>query len=258
MSKQQTNRTSTNPESGWFGFRPVAASEKTGLVQGVFQRVASRYDVMNDVMSLGIHRLWKDDLVRQMAPRAGEVHLDVAGGTGDVALRVWRKTEGKAKITVCDLNPDMLAAGKKKALDQGVVRGIQWVHGNAEELPVASNSVDIYSIVFGLRNVTRIDVALAEAVRVLKPGGRFFCMEFSPGVDAGIKPLYDAYCLNILPVMGQVVANDRDAYQYLAESIQQFPTQDNLAKRMKKAGMDCISWRNLMGGLAVIHSGRKL
>jgi demethylmenaquinone methyltransferase/2-methoxy-6-polyprenyl-1,4-benzoquinol methylase len=213
---------------------------------------------MNDLMSGGLHRLWKDRLVKMMNPQAGQVILDVAGGTGDIALRCLKRTDGKAKITVCDINPAMLKAGKAKAIDHGVLSGIEWITGNAEELPVASRSVDIYCIGFGLRNVTHIDKALSEAARVLKPGGKFYCMEFSPGVRRELKPLYDRYCLGVLPWIGEFVAKDRKAYQYLAESIQQFPTQSALAKRMETAGLSQVKWLNLTGGIAVIHEGWKL
>jgi demethylmenaquinone methyltransferase/2-methoxy-6-polyprenyl-1,4-benzoquinol methylase len=193
-----------------------------------------------------------------MNPKPGQVILDVAGGTGDIALRCYRRTEGKAKITVCDINPAMLKEGRRKMLDKGILSGIDWITGNAEELPLPARSVDTYSIVFGLRNVTHIDKALAEATRVLKPGGRFFCMEFSPGVRKELKPFYDRYCLEILPLIGQFVAKDKDAYQYLAESIQQFPAQPALAKRMEKAGLSRAKWLNLTGGIAVIHEGWRL
>jgi len=202
--------------------------------------------------------LWKDTLVRRMNPKPGMTLLDVAGGTGDIALRLHRKTEGKAKIIVCDINPEMLEQGKIKALDSGVASGISFVEGNAEKLPFEDRSVNMYSIVFGLRNVTHIDKALSEAARVLKPGGRFFCMEFSPGVVPALKPLYETYCLNVLPLIGEIVAQDREAYQYLAESIMKFPKQEVLAKRMEKAGLDCVKWANLTGGIAVIHEAWRI
>jgi demethylmenaquinone methyltransferase/2-methoxy-6-polyprenyl-1,4-benzoquinol methylase len=224
----------------------------------VFSSVAGNYDLMNDLMSGGLHRLWKDILVRRMNPKAGQTLLDVAGGTGDIALRCYRRAEGKAKIIVCDINPDMLEQGKAKALDNGIISGLTWVTGNAEALPFADRSVDTYSIAFGLRNVTRIDLAMREAARVLKPGGRFFCMEFSPGVIPALRPLYEAYCVNVLPLLGEYVAKDRDAYQYLAESILKFPPQAELAKRMRKAGLASAKWTNLTGGIAVIHEGWRL
>lgn len=253
-----------NPESEWFGFKRVRAEEKTGMVQDVFASVAGNYDVMNDLMSGGLHRLWKDHLVSLMNPKAGQTILDVAGGTGDIALRCWKRAKAKADIIVCDLNPAMLEQGRAKAIDHGILPhpsshpSIQWITGNAEELPIPSRSIDTYSIAFGLRNVTRIDKALAEAERVLKPGGRFFCMEFSPGVTPALKPFYEQYCLHILPWLGEHVAKDRGAYQYLAESILRFPPQADLAARMEKAGLQQAKWINLTGGIAVIHSGWKI
>ncbi len=248
----------SNPESEWFGFRQVKAQEKTGLVSRVFSSVAGNYDLMNDLMSVGLHRLWKDSLVRRMKPKPGMTLLDVAGGTGDIALRLRRATKAKAKIIVCDINPEMLAHGKAKAVDKGILTGIEWVTGNAEHLPFPDRSVDMYSIAFGLRNVTHIDKALREAARVLKPGGRFFCMEFSPGVFLPLKPLYEMYCLNVLPLLGECVAKDREAYQYLAESILKFPPQDKLAKRMESAGLAQAKWTNLSAGIAVIHEAWQL
>jgi demethylmenaquinone methyltransferase/2-methoxy-6-polyprenyl-1,4-benzoquinol methylase len=247
----------SNPESEWFGFRRVRPSEKTGLVREVFSSVAGRYDLMNDLMSAGLHRLWKNALVRRMDPQPGMGCLDVAGGTGDIAIRLYRHANGQAKITVCDINPEMLAQGKAKALDQGIVKGMKWVEGNAESLPFRDKSMDMYSIVFGLRNVTHIDKALKEAARVLKPGGRFFCMEFTSGVDPALKPLYETYCLNVMPLLGEFVAQDRSAYQYLAESILKFPTQPDLAKRIEKAGLKKVKWTNLTAGIAVIHEATR-
>ena len=247
-----------NPEAEWFGFRHVNPEEKTGLVRDVFASVASRYDLMNDLMSAGMHRLWKNHLVDLMNPKPGQVLLDVAGGTGDIAFRCYRRTRGEAQISVCDINPAMLEQGKAKMVDHGILSGINWITGNAEELPIASNSVNTYSIAFGLRNVTRIDKALAEAARVLRPGGKFFCMEFSPGVTQKLKPLYDRYCQSVLPILGEWVANDRESYKYLAESIHKFPLQTVLAQRMEKAGLSQVKWLNLTGGVAVIHSGWKL
>jgi demethylmenaquinone methyltransferase/2-methoxy-6-polyprenyl-1,4-benzoquinol methylase len=248
----------SDPESEWFGFRRVDPDEKAGLVGRVFSSVAGNYDLMNDLMSGGLHRLWKDTLVRRMHPKPGQTLLDVAGGTGDVALRCHRRTSGKANIIVCDINPAMLEKGKAKALDQGTLHGLTWVTGDAENLPIPDRSIDTYSIAFGLRNVTRIDQALREAARVLRPGGRFFCLEFSPGVTPRLKSLYETYCLNILPLIGQFVAKDRDAYQYLAESILKFPPQKELAARMGKVGLACARWTDLTGGIAVIHEGWKL
>ncbi|HEU0117547.1 MAG TPA: class I SAM-dependent methyltransferase [Alphaproteobacteria bacterium] len=258
MAQAKRKTADQNPESEWFGFRRVRPEDKASLVGDVFASVAGNYDLMNDLMSGGLHRLWKDRLVSLMDPKPGQVILDVAGGTGDIALRCYRRTEGKARITVCDINPAMLKAGKAKVIDHGVLSGIDWITGNAEELPLASRSVDTYCIGFGLRNVTHIDKALAETARVLKPGGRFFCLEFSPGVRREIKPLYDRYCLDVLPRIGQFVAKDAGAYRYLAESIMKFPPQAELAKRMEKAGLSQAKWLNLTGGIAVIHQGWRL
>lgn len=255
-------KTATDPESAteshFFGFRRVKPAEKTGLVQEVFASVAGRYDLMNDLMSGGLHRLWKDRLVRMMDPRAGQTILDIAGGTGDIALRCYRRSEGKAKVIVCDLNPQMLEEGRAKAVDHGLLKNsLQWITGNAEDLPLASRSVDTACIAFGLRNVTHIDKALHEAARVLKPGGRFYCLEFSPGVTPALKPFYDRYCMDVLPRLGGLVAGNAGAYKYLAESIRQFPLQPALAKRMEKAGFSGVKWVNLTGGAAVIHWGWK-
>lgn len=247
--------TSPNPESTWFGYERVAPEEKTARVMGVFDSVASRYDLMNDLMSGGLHRLWKDKLVSRMKPKAGQTILDVAGGTGDIAIRCAARTDGQARVVVCDINSAMLKVGRDKAIDRGYLRGIEWTTGNAESLPISSRSVDTACIAFGLRNVTRIDAALAEFARVLKPGGKFFCLEFSPGVSPRLKWLYDRYSFSVLPLLGEVVAHDRDSYRYLAESIRQFPTQQALAERMKTAGFAQTRWQNLMGGVAVIHEG---
>ena len=258
MMNQKPKPQAQNPESNWFGFRRVKPGEKTGLVKDVFNKVAGRYDLMNDLMSGGLHRLWKDRLVALMSPQPGQTVLDVAGGTGDIALRCYNRTKGEAKIIVCDLNPAMLKEGRAKAIDHGLLNGIDWITGNAEALPLPSRSVDTYCIGFGLRNVTHIDKALHEAERVLRPGGKFYCLEFSPGVRDAIKPIYDRYCMSVLPWIGEHVANDRDAYQYLAESIQKFPPQAELAGRMEKAGFSQAKWQDLTGGIAVIHSGWKI
>ncbi|MBI1273879.1 MAG: ubiquinone/menaquinone biosynthesis methyltransferase [Alphaproteobacteria bacterium] len=276
-SAKAAARPARNPEQSWFGARPVAGSEKTGMVRGVFTSVAGRYDLMNDLMSLGIHRLWKDRFVASLAPRAGETILDLAGGTGDIALRILARTRGAAKLTVCDINPAMLARGKARALDTGRGRAITWLTGDAAKLPLPDNSFDAVTIAFGLRNVTYIDDALAEVARVLKIGGRFFCLEFSPGafsgeVDTGspqkmrgkknpvareISNAYDLYSFKVLPWLGEVVAHDRAAYQYLAESIRQFPKQAELAARMERAGLCAVRWADYAGGIAAAHTGWK-
>lgn len=239
-----------------FGYTKVGRQEKPGLVQAVFDDVASNYDLMNDLMSLGVHRLWKQMFLDVIKPRPQHHLLDVAGGTGDITF-AW-KDKGGGPVTVVDYSYEMLATGRDRAIDKGILDGIDWVHGDAQNLPVKSNSVDVYTISFGLRNVTDIDAALREAARVLKPGGRFFCLEFSEVVIPGFDKIYDTYSFALLPRIGQLVAKNRDAYQYLVESIRKFPNQDALLAKMDKAGLDLGKVRNLSGGIAAIHSARKL
>jgi len=259
-----------NKESTEFGTRAVTPEEKTGLVRGVFDSVADRYDVMNDLMSGGVHRIWKDKFVRMIRPRAGYSYLDVAGGTGDIAFRLYKKTQeasraespyGKEKkqapITVFDLNRNMLEVGRDRAIDRGYIKNLDWVTGNAETLPFDDESFDVYTIAFGLRNVTHIDDALKEAHRVLKPGGRFFCLEFSQVQNPLLSRAYDAFSYNVIPRMGKIVANDEESYQYLVESIRKFPPQDALKTRMESAGFTHCSYTNLTGGIAAIHTGFK-
>lgn len=246
-----------NPESEWFGTKRVKADDKASLVRDVFDSVADSYDVMNDVMSGGVHRLWKDRLVRMIRPKAGLHYLDVAGGTGDIAFRIRKAAGREANITICDINPEMLRVGRDRALNKGWVDDFEWVTGNAENLPMPDNSVDVYTIAFGLRNVTRIDNALADAYRVLKPGGRFFCLEFSRVEDPFLGPLYDRYSEMLIPRMGQLIAKDRDSYQYLIESIRKFPPQRELARRMKTVGLQGARFSNLSFGIAAIHQGFK-
>jgi demethylmenaquinone methyltransferase/2-methoxy-6-polyprenyl-1,4-benzoquinol methylase len=247
-----------NPEKDWFGTKQVTPEEKTALVRGVFDSVADKYDVMNDLMSAGVHRIWKDRFVRMIRPRGGQDFLDVAGGTGDIAFRIRKAAGTDANITVFDLDQAMLDVGKGRAVNRGWVNDFKWICGNAESLPFADNSFDVYTIAFGLRNVTRIDTALAEAHRVLKPGGRFFCLEFSHVIDPGLAKLYDAYSYNVIPRIGQLVAKDRDSYQYLVESIRKMPTQQALADRMGKAGFSRARFDNLTFGVAAIHQGWKV
>jgi demethylmenaquinone methyltransferase / 2-methoxy-6-polyprenyl-1,4-benzoquinol methylase len=239
-----------------FGFRDVAPDEKPGLVGGVFSRVASRYDLMNDLMSAGVHRLWKDAFVDWLDPRPGQSILDVAGGTGDIALRIAERTKGKANIVVCDINYEMLAAGlsRRETANAKIVR----LCGDAENLPVESGSQDSYTIAFGIRNVTHLDRALAEAYRVLKPGGRFLCLEFSRVTAPGLDRLYDLYSFAVLPRLGEWVAGDGAAYRYLAESIRRFPSQTAFAKRIAGAGFGQVKYRDLSAGIAAMHSGWKL
>jgi demethylmenaquinone methyltransferase/2-methoxy-6-polyprenyl-1,4-benzoquinol methylase len=236
-----------------FGFEEVPEDQKAGLVRAVFDSVAPRYDLMNDLMSLGVHRLWKAALVDWLRPRDGMQLLDVAGGTGDIALRCLARAPGMA-VTICDINQAMLDTGRRRAVDRGILTGIDWVAGDAEALPMGDRSADAYTIAFGLRNVTGIDTALAEARRVLRPGGRFLCLEFSQVSIPWLESLYETYSFRWLPELGARVAGDREAYRYLVESIRRFPAQDELAARMAAAGLDLVRYRNLSGGIAAIHS----
>ena len=235
-----------------FGFREVPRGDKARLVRGVFDSVAGRYDLMNDLMSLGIHRLWKSALIDWLAPRPGMHLLDVAGGTGDIAFRFLER--GGGRVTVCDLTEEMVSVGRDRAIDRGILQDIEWTVGDAEALPLADASVDAYTIAFGLRNVTRIDEALSEAHRVLKPGGHFLCLEFSRLVLPALEPLYEKYSFSVLPALGEAVTGDRESYEYLAESIRRFPPQDELVERIEAAGLALVKYRNLSGGIAAIHS----
>ncbi|HXZ02553.1 MAG TPA: bifunctional demethylmenaquinone methyltransferase/2-methoxy-6-polyprenyl-1,4-benzoquinol methylase UbiE [Stellaceae bacterium] len=240
-----------------FGYRRVKAEDKGRLVRAVFDSVAPRYDLMNDLMSAGIHRLWKAELIDWLAPRRGQVLLDVAGGTGDIAQRFLARA-GEAQAVICDVNQSMLVQGRNRAIDAGRLAGIAWVCGDAERLPVADGAVDAYTIAFGLRNVTNIAAALAEARRVLKPGGRFLCLEFSRVEMPVLRQVYDLYSFTVLPVLGHVVAGDREAYQYLAESIRRFPPPAELAQMMEAAGLEQVRFRKLTSGIAALHSGWRL
>jgi demethylmenaquinone methyltransferase/2-methoxy-6-polyprenyl-1,4-benzoquinol methylase len=242
-----------------FGYREVREGDKPSLVRGVFQSVAGRYDLMNDLMSGGVHRLWKTAMVDWLNPRPGLKLLDTAGGTGDIAFRVLDRLEpGAGHVVVCDLTAEMLAVGRDRAIDRGLVKGLSWVCGDAERLPLPDRSVSAYTIAFGLRNVTHLERALAEARRVLKPGGRFLCLEFSRVVVPVFAELYDQYSFRVLPAMGAVVAGDRDSYLYLAESIRRFPPQQELAGMMAAAGLARVRYRNLSGGIAALHSGWRI
>src|SRR5258708_15542554 len=235
-----------------FGYRDVPEAEKEGLVREVFSTVAQKYDLMNDLMSAGVHRLWKDAMVEWLNPQPGWRVLDVAGGTGEIAFRIAelaRKRGGEASITVCDINADMVKEGVRRAQSLGE-HAIDWLTGDAEALPIADSSMDVYTIAFGSRNVTHIDKALGEARRVLKPGGRFLCLEFSRVEAPGFDAFYAAYSMNVLPRLGKLVAGDGDAYRYLAESIRRFPPQAAFAKMIEKAGLSRVKVRNLTGGVA--------
>jgi len=246
-----------------FGYREVDARDKPSLVRGVFQSVAGRYDLMNDLMSGGIHRLWKGAMVDWLNPRPGMTLLDTAGGTGDIAFRVLDRLEsqggpGAGEVIVCDLTAEMLSVGRDRAIDRGLLKGLAWVCGDAEQLPLPDRSVTAYTIAFGLRNVTHIERALAEARRVLKPGGRFLCLEFSHVVVPLFADLYDQYSFRVLPAMGAAVAGDRESYVYLAESIRRFPPQEDLAGMLRAAGLSQVRYRNLSGGIAALHSGWRI
>jgi demethylmenaquinone methyltransferase/2-methoxy-6-polyprenyl-1,4-benzoquinol methylase len=241
-----------------FGFRRVPEAEKAPLVRDVFDRVATRYDLMNDLMSAGIHRLWKADMVAWLKPRAGQRLIDVAGGTGDIARRVVPALGTAGGAIVCDVNQSMIEVGRVRALDDGILSGIEFLCGDAEQLPFADCSFDLYTIAFGIRNVTRLDRALAEARRVLRPGGRFLCLEFTPAVTPLLKPLYDLYSFRVLPLLGQIVTGDRDAYTYLVESIRRFPPPEMLSRMVEAAGLGQARFRSLTGGVAALHSAWRI
>ncbi len=266
----QKDQESTGPQTH-FGFRSVDAAEKAGLVRGVFDAVASRYDVMNDFMSGGVHRLWKDAMVTWADPRPGQAVLDVAGGTGDIAFRLLDRIaahgarrperQAAAPLIVADINHEMLVHGQVRAgrrFDAGAPVPHGWVCADAETLPLPDASVDLYTIAFGIRNVTRMETALAEARRVLRFGGRFLCLEFSKVDVPLLDDLYEAFSFHVIPRLGGLVAGDRDAYAYLVESIRRFPDQKQFAGRIEAAGFARVSVRNLSGGIAALHSGWKV
>jgi len=257
-----------------FGFETVTEKEKEEKVYEVFHNVAQKYDLMNDVMSCGIHRLWKDHFIGRMAPVPGTRLIDVAGGTGDIAFRFIDYIRNQSSlqqvspsvsprqshVTVCDINQAMLDVGKQKAAARGLDKtgSMSWVLGNAEELPVEDESYDVYTVAFGIRNMTHIDTVLSEAYRVLRPGGRFMCLEFSEVTNPLLRRAYDAYSFQVLPVMGQVVAGDWKSYQYLVESIRQFPVQEDFKEMIEDANFCNVTYENLLFGVAAIHSGFKL
>jgi demethylmenaquinone methyltransferase/2-methoxy-6-polyprenyl-1,4-benzoquinol methylase len=241
-----------------FGFTDVDPAEKPRKVRAVFDSVAHRYDLMNDLMSGGVHRLWKEALLDWLAPRPGMRHLDVAGGTGDVAMRLLTRLKGEANVTLADINLAMLEIGRDRALDQGWLKEIDWVAADAERLPFPDRHFDAYTIAFGIRNVTHLERVLAEAYRVLRPGGRFLCLEFSRVNLPPLERLYDAYSFNVLPRLGRFVAGDAASYRYLAESIRRFPDQEAFAGLIRSAGFEQVRFRNLSGGIAAIHSGWRL
>jgi len=237
-----------------FGYEDIDASEKTGRVGEIFSSVASKYDIMNDAMSGGMHRLWKDRFVRRVKPQAGEDILDMAGGTGDIAFRMAARG---ASVTVSDINQEMLDVGVERAMQRGI-DGLVWSRQNAEELTFPTRTFDAYTIAFGIRNVTHIDKALAEAHRVLKYGGRFFCLEFSTVEWPGFKDVYDAYSHKLVPKIGKAVAGDEASYKYLVESIRRFPDMAKFERMIAEAGFANTKVEPIMGGLVAIHSGWKV
>jgi demethylmenaquinone methyltransferase/2-methoxy-6-polyprenyl-1,4-benzoquinol methylase len=246
-----------NEKTTHFGFQDVPESEKAGRVRGVFGSVAGKYDVMNDAMSMGIHRIWKDAMMDWLAPRAGQRLLDVAGGTGDIAFR-FLKRAGHGHATVLDLTEPMLIEGRKRAEAEQMADSLDWVVGDAMTLPFEDASFDVYTISFGIRNVTRPQEALNEAFRVLRPGGRLMVLEFSQIPNELMQKVYDLYSFSIIPRLGQMIANDRDSYQYLVESIRKFPDQETFLGMVRQAGFGQAKYRNLSMGIACLHSGWKI
>jgi demethylmenaquinone methyltransferase/2-methoxy-6-polyprenyl-1,4-benzoquinol methylase len=248
--------------SATFGFRDVDPGEKPGLVRGVFDRVARRYDLMNDLMSAGVHRLWKDAVVARLNPQPGETIIDCAGGTGDIARRVAhmarraqrRRGGPDAKVVVVDYNAEMVAAGRAR----GGEPEIAWAVGDAQRLPLPDACAEAYVIAFGIRNVTDVSAALREARRVLRPGGRFLCLEFSRPTTEALRAAYDAYSFKVIPEIGARVAGDRDSYQYLVESIRRFPDQKRFAAMITEAGFSLVDVTNYAGGVAALHTGRAI
>lgn len=247
-------------DTATFGFQDVPKADKQALVGGVFSSVAQDYDRMNDAMSLGIHRLWKNTLVKQINPRHGEAFLDVAGGTGDIAFRIQDKLGKRGalgEVTVLDINADMLAEGRRRAEEQER-SDLIWLEGDAEKLDLPANIFDCYSIAFGIRNVTDIPAALREAHRVLKRGGRFYCLEFTAPVLPALDPIYKAYSFNVIPWLGQRIAGDRDSYRYLVESIRKFPAKPAFAAMISDAGFSNVRYSTMSAGIVAVHSGWKL
>ncbi len=256
MAKPRKSPDPAEPEAS-FGYARVAEDAKQGLVNDVFAKVAPRYDLMNDLMSGGLHRLWKSDLVAWLAPPKSAVPyalLDVAGGTGDVALRVLEASGSGASAVICDISAEMIEAGRSK----GGGDRLRFVRGNAEALPFAKARFDAYTVAFGMRNLTHLEAALAEAYRVLKPGGRFLCLEFSSVEVPLLDTLYDAYSFNAIPILGGLVAGDSASYRYLVESIRRFPDQKTFMRLIENAGFERVRYRNLTGGIAAIHSAWRL
>lgn len=251
----------TTGQDTHFGFRQVPLADKQGLVDDVFHKVAQRYDLMNDLMSGGLHRAWKDILVTAVNPPKGRrafALLDVAGGTGDIAMRVVKAGGEATKVTVLDINSDMLQVGRERAQKRELDHALTFVEGNAEALALPDQSFDAYTIAFGIRNVPRIDAALKEAYRVLKPGGHFLCLEFSAVDVPGLEKLYELYSFNVIPQIGRAVTGDAESYRYLVESIRKFPKPETFATMIRDAGFSRVSYRSLSGGIVALHSGWRL
>jgi len=245
-------------KSTHFGYRSVSEAEKSGLVGQVFHSVASRYDLMNDLMSLGAHRAWKTFAANLSGIRPGQQVLDVAGGSGDMTARFVRRLHGKGQVVLSDINPSMLAVGRNRLLDQGITTRVDYCLADAEKLPFVSNHFDCVSISFGLRNVTRIQEALNSMYRVLKPGGRLLILEFSRPGAAILRQIYDRYSFSVLPRLGKFVARDENSYQYLVESIRKHPSQEPLRQMCIKSGFERVRYHNLSGGIVALHIGYKL
>jgi len=295
-SQTSNNHASSDPETTHFGFKTIPKSQKVSMVGSVFTNVADKYDVMNDAMSLGIHRLWKDEFVSILKPTPGSTILDVAGGTGDIAFRmfdsirtsplfspVFSSSKGThtapdkvspttiqpkpSKIYVCDINPAMIEVGKHRSVEKGYSTSqdpsLEWLVGDAEQLPLPNACVDAYTIAFGIRNCTNVDKVVREAYRVLKRGGRFMCLEFSHIDSLGplnpvVQAIYDAYSFHVIPQMGEVIAKDKGSYEYLVESIRKFPRQNDFCELIEKEGFQMVSYKNMTFGVVAIHSGFKL
>ena len=248
-------------ETTHFGFRDVPLGDKQTLVNDVFHSVASRYDLMNDLMSAGLHRVWKDIMINALNPPRSDAPfalLDVAGGTGDISFRAAKEAGSGFRATVCDINSDMLAVGRERAAKNHLDDRVDFVEGNAEALAFPDRAFDAYTIAFGIRNVPRIDLALREAYRVLKPGGRFLCLEFSTVDVPGLDRIYDLFSFKVIPPLGRMITGDADSYQYLVESIRKFPKAGAFGEMIGDAGFSRVSWRSLSGGIVALHSGWRL
>ncbi len=247
-----------NDEKTHFGFEQVAVDEKVKRVAGVFHSVAEKYDVMNDVMSFGVHRLWKRFTLAQTGLKTGQKALDLAGGTGDLAMRMSKMVGPSGEVVLSDINGSMLGCGRERLIDHGIAGNVRYVQANAECLPFPDDYFDCVTMAFGLRNVTDKDAALASIYRVIKPGGRLLVLEFSRPVAPGLAPVYDTYSFKLLPLMGKLIANDEDSYRYLAESIRMHPDQQTLKGMFEQAGFEKVSYHNMTGGIVALHKGYKL